>query len=146
MPSGKACLVPVAATSSDYSHPVVVPDLGTLEGPRMPTAFSGECFQPHKINHYNNVLRRYERAIPQLILIAKVTPTRGNFARPNANGHKDVEELEDFLIGIAYAKNHELANIHGTKFLQNAVIPGVLNSPTGNPGKSASTLKALLGL
>jgi hypothetical protein len=37
--------------------------------------FAGECFQAHKIVHYDSALSGYRRATPQLTLIAKVTPT-----------------------------------------------------------------------
>ena len=107
----------------------------------------GECFQAHKINHYNNAIARYQRARPQLTLIAKVTPTTEAFAKPNANGHLDVEQFEDFLIGVAYAKNQELMNVEGTTFLRDVVIQGVLNSPgRGRPTQAATDLKRLLGL
>jgi hypothetical protein len=108
--------------------------------------FRSECFQPHKINLYNNALVEYERGTPLLYLIAKLTPSKGAFAKPSSNGHRDVEALEDVLIGIAYTRNQHLLNIRGTKFLRDAVIPGVMNSSPGNPGVAALELKSLLGL
>lgn len=108
--------------------------------------FRNECFASHKLVHYHAALSRYEKAIPQLYLVAKITPTTKAFAKPNAKGHQDVAELEDFLIGIAYSRNRDLVNVQGTKFLREARIPGVLNSPPGIPGTAASALKHTLGL
>jgi hypothetical protein len=109
-------------------------------------SFRNECFQPHKINVYNNILAEYKSGTPELYLLAKRTPGGAHFAKPSFNGHGDIEELEEVLIGIAYARNKRLLNIHGTKFLKNAVVPGVMNSPPGNPGVAAMALKRLLGL
>jgi hypothetical protein len=108
--------------------------------------FQRECFQSHKINLYNNALAEYERGIPQLYLIAKLTTSKKTFAKPRSNGHGDVEKLEEVLIGIAYARNQNLLNIRGTAFLRDVVIPGVMNTPPGNPGVAAGELKRLLGL
>jgi hypothetical protein len=108
--------------------------------------FRSECFQPHKINLYNNAIAEYERATPLLFLLAKLTPSNQAFAKPSSNGHADIEALEDVLIGIAYSRNRNLLNIRGTSFLRDAIIPGVMNSPPGNPGASALELKRLLGL
>ncbi|MEZ4294215.1 MAG: hypothetical protein R3B70_04500 [Polyangiaceae bacterium] len=108
--------------------------------------FRTECFASHKIVHYNSAISDYQRAVPQLYLIAKVTPRKHAFSKPNSNGHNDVADLEEFLIGIAYSRNRHLVNIRGTAFLRDAKVPGVLNSPPGNPGAGASALKVTLGL
>lgn len=108
--------------------------------------FRTECFASHKIVHYNSAISDYERAVPQLYLIAKITPKTHAFAKPNSNGHAEVADLEEFLIGIAYARNRHLVNIQGTSLLREAKVPGVLNSPPGNPGAAASALKTTLGL
>jgi hypothetical protein len=108
-------------------------------------SFRSECFQPHKINLYNNAIAEYDRGSPQLYLIAKLTSAK-NCSRPSTNGHGDVEALEDVLIGIAYARNQYLLNMRGTAFLRDAVIPGIMNTPPGNPGYAAAELKKLLGL
>jgi hypothetical protein len=108
-------------------------------------SFRVECFQPHKIMLYNEPIYHWDRAMPLLFLIAKLTPGE-RFAIPSVNGHKDIKELEDVLIGIAYAANRELLNMRGTRFLREAVVPGVMNTPPGYPGHAASALKSLLGL
>jgi hypothetical protein len=108
-------------------------------------SFRSECFQPSKIIAYNKALESYGAASPQLFLIAKLTASE-NFSQPSSNGYKDIEVLEDILIGIAYARNPELVNIHGTTFLKNTVIPGVMNTPQGYPGAAAMELRSLLGL
>jgi hypothetical protein len=60
--------------------------------------FRTECFASHKIVHYNSAISDYERAVPQLYLIAKITPKTHAFAKPNSNGHAEVADLEEFLI------------------------------------------------
>lgn len=108
--------------------------------------FRGECFQSRKINLYNSAIAGYDRATPQLFLVAKSTRSKATFAKASSNGHADIKELEEILIGVAYSRNQRLLNMRGTKFLKRLVVPGVMNSPPGNPGVAASKLKEVLGL
>jgi len=62
-------------------------------------SFEKECLTYHKLNHYNSVLDNYQRAVPCLYFIAKLTPN-GDFASPSKNGHIDVATLEQMLIGL----------------------------------------------
>jgi hypothetical protein len=62
-------------------------------------SFCQECFSIHKINQYNYALQRVSGE-PLLHLIAKLTPTE-RFASPAKGGHRDIEFLENMLIGMA---------------------------------------------
>lgn len=104
-------------------------------------SFSRECFALHKIVQYNDALQEVQGR-PSLLLIAKIT--RGNrFARPSARGHKDIDLLENLLIGAALRRNPRLQNIKRTKHLRQMHVPGVLNTRKGE-GRSIA-VQALRG-
>jgi hypothetical protein len=109
------------------------------------TNFRKECFQPQKINHYNEVLIK-KKGKPLLFLIPRIMPVRNQFANPTTRGYRDVSELERFLINIAIRRNKDLLNNKGTKFLRKVTVPGILNCGSGRPGTPATHLKAVLGL
>ena len=45
-------------------------------------SFRQECFQPTKINHYNDALGRFSKAHPVLFLLPKLTASGKAFAKP----------------------------------------------------------------
>lgn len=99
--------------------------------------FRRECFALHKLVQYNDALQAVQGA-PSLLLIAKIT--RGNrFARPSPRGHKDIDLLENLLIGAALGRNQQLLNIMRTKHLRQMHVPGVLNTRRGE-GRALSVL------
>lgn len=91
-------------------------------------SFCNEIFSPHKLNQYNQALSRVS-GMPSMILIPKITPG-ARFARPGG-GHRDVEMLEDMLIGLALGRNPDLQNVRGTKLLRNMRVPGSCSSSSG---------------
>ena len=107
-------------------------------------SFAKECFQPHKINHYNDAIAK-KAVTPLLILLPKSTDN-GNYSKPSSNGHNDIGILENMLIGIAIKKNPNILNIKGTKIFREMVIPGILNSPQGKPDKNVICFKQALGV
>ncbi len=58
---------------------------------------------------------------------------------------KDLESMEKHLIQIAYAKNPELKNVHGTK-LKKWIIDGVIRSGQGKPTKKAKQFRTMMGM
>ena len=104
--------------------------------------FRDECFQPTKLNHYNNVLSNTAKGTPVLILVARHTP-KGKFSK-NLNV-KEADFVEQLFITHALSKNNDLMNKKDTRFLRDLQIPGVLNSPKGKPSVGAKLLKSLLG-
>ncbi|WP_347250490.1 hypothetical protein [Zoogloea sp.] len=108
--------------------------------------FRKESLAPHKINAYNRVLAGYKQAVPYLYFIAKLTPGE-RFSSPSINGHKDVGALEKVLIGLAIARNVELQNISGTKFLKEMNVPGLINTEPGQASAYAvQEIRSLFGL
>lgn len=107
-------------------------------------SFRAECFQPHKINHYNSIVGKITGR-PLLYLISKVT-SNGNFSKPSKNGKEEISSLENMLIGISLSRNKELLNLKGTKFMREIVVHGLINAMPGKPGSASSNLRKTLGL
>lgn len=107
------------------------------------TGFAKECFQPHKINHYDNCIAA-RRGTPLLTLIPKFTQA-DNFAQPNGSSQRDIATLEKMLIGACLQKNRELVNARDTKIFREMVVPGYLNTPQGGVAKSVREFKKLVG-
>ncbi|HEY0919857.1 hypothetical protein [Devosia sp.] len=106
-------------------------------------AFKNECFTAHKLEHYNRVLAASERGTPLLFFYARKTPTRDVWSKPSRTGYRDVDLLEDLLIGAALRKNRELLNVQKTDLLMNMEVPGFLNSRRGKLSTAANDLKRL---
>lgn len=110
-------------------------------------SFRRECLTHHKVNIYNKVLTSYNRAAPWLYFIAKLTPATKSFARPSQNGHSDIVALEKILIGLAIARNSEVANIRGTKFMREMNVPGIINTEKGQGrAYSVQEIRSLFGI
>ncbi len=105
-------------------------------------AFCSECFQDHKLVHYNGVLAGRDRGIPHMTLIARVTET-GRFSSATT-GIDDIDFLEKYLIGVALERNPGLVNIKETSMLRDIYVPGILNPQPGSPGEPARRLKHIL--
>lgn len=105
-------------------------------------SFQKECFASHKIVIYSQVAAS-GKGTPVLFLLAKRTHGR-RAVRPSAKGHADICFLETFLIASAIAKNPRLKNVQMTKMLRNTKVPGLLNSPIGQPSASVAQLKRAL--
>ena len=105
------------------------------------TGFLNECFTPHKVNHYHDVINDITSGTPVLVFVSRLT-SGGNFSKKYATG--ELAFIEKQLISIALSKNTELKNIKNTKFPKSLQIPGILNSPAGKPGKGASLLRRVL--
>ena len=104
--------------------------------------FRQECFTPHKLVHYNEVLTE-RKGTPILLLLARMTPT-GRFARNL--GAREADWTERLLIHHCLSANDDLLNVRGTAFSAEVIIPGLLNSPRARPSKEATDLRCLLSL
>lgn len=105
-------------------------------------SFANECFSSSKLHHYNSVLHEYgfRNLKPFLFLLARLT--KGGRV---AIGHKrDIDFMEDYLIGLCLQQNKNLRNIRKTKFLKRIVLPGLLNPRPGHPGQAALDLRRTL--
>lgn len=107
-------------------------------------SFKNECFQYHKLGHYNDIAAAKERGNPVLFIVAELTPT-GLFANPSPN-RPEVDALENILIGIAYAINRNLCNIKGVKILQQLYVPAIINPKPGKTTAAANLLRQALGI
>ena len=105
-------------------------------------AFEQECFALHKQAIYREVMDDRAAGTPILFLIARMTPT-GKLSKrvPEA----EARFVEQRLIHDATNANPELKNSHNTRFVKNLEIPGVLNSPQGQPSEAVKGLKVALG-
>ncbi|MBI5968770.1 MAG: hypothetical protein HY882_13075 [Deltaproteobacteria bacterium] len=101
-------------------------------------SFRQECFGDHKIVQYDAALNEV-RGVPYLLMVAKLTPS-GKYASPSENGHRDIQLLEQLLIGSAIIRNPDLRNIKNTRLLRNMNVPGFLNSEQGQ-GRATSVQK-----
>ena len=101
-------------------------------------SFEFECFKSHQRNHYSRAINHYRRARAHLYVIAQLAES-GKFYRGTAG--KAIMFLETYLIGFALYANEDLLNKRDTKLYRELVVPGFLNSKTGNPGKPATELR-----
>lgn len=106
--------------------------------------FRKECFTSHKLNHYNQAIAA-RKGTPVITLIAKFTIGE-NYAKPSGNGHRDIQLLENMLIGTCIRRNGNLLNIRDTKLLREMVVPGLLNNPKGRDHSSVAKFKTILGI
>ena len=105
-------------------------------------AFQKECFAPHKQSIYRNVMDDTAKGTPVLFLIARVTPT-GKLSKSMPKNEANF--IERKLIHDATNANPELKNIQNATFVRTLEIPGVLNSPKGQPSDAVKRLKVALG-
>jgi hypothetical protein len=106
--------------------------------------FEQECFQPTKVNYYNEILIDHN-GTPLLFLLPRLTKS-GKLSKPTRRRYRDIEYLETMLIGMALEKNRKIFNLRKTKLLREMVVPGVINSLRGPPTSSQHDLKRALGL
>lgn len=104
--------------------------------------FKQECFRPHKLLRYNEVINR-NQGRPTLFLLARMTPG-GKFVK--RLGKKEADWVESLLIRQCLSANRDLVNVSGTAFATEVVIPGLLRNPPGNPRSEVSELRNLLNL
>jgi hypothetical protein len=106
-------------------------------------SFAQECFQPQKRNHYTEASHNNKKGTPLLLLLARTT-AGGKFT----NGAVDARELdfvEQMLIGLALGQNKELLNKKTTKYMRHLKLPGVLNTNVGPPTEAVKKLRLTLG-
>jgi hypothetical protein len=105
--------------------------------------FRGEIFQPHKIAHYDSVIKS-RNGTPIMFLIPLLTP-EGRFSRGTSNKSL-IEWVEKMLFGVALRRNPDCRNQRDTKFLRNVVVRGVFNSrDLGRPGPKVVAARQMFG-
>ncbi len=106
--------------------------------------FRKECFEHHKLTHYNDCIAG-RKGTPLLTLIPKFTQS-DYFVQPNGKPHSDISALEKMLIGTCIQKNKYLANIRDTKLQRLMVVPGYFNTPQGRLAQPVREFKHLIGV
>ncbi|NSX02767.1 hypothetical protein [Cupriavidus gilardii] len=106
-------------------------------------SFRKECFAPHKLMHFNNVVAG-RRGTPVLTLIPKYTPN-GKLVKPTGSTHRDIVFLENLLISHCLTRNRDLCNKKDTKLLREMVVFGLLNTPQGKMHSSVADFRLLVG-
>lgn len=96
--------------------------------------FAAESFTDHKLGHYNWALRpsrkQLRRGPPSLFLFPLITqPFDEDWRFAKGSSHSPyIEWLERTLIGMAYARNPNIANYRDTTFLQTVHVRGIMGS------------------
>jgi hypothetical protein len=110
-------------------------------GKAVKTRFKTECFAPHKISIYNEVLAREKRHRRPVLLF--VTPTARRGTRPTVA--KEIARIEKWLINKAIAVNPHLMNGRLIRRTPSWRIAGVEPRGPGRPSKSSRLLRNALG-
>lgn len=98
------------------------------------TGFKHECFQHHKLTHYNEALvTRSGTAIMFFVL---------KESGPQSTLETCLDQVEHYLIQLAVQHNPDLANVKRVEW----TIPGVFHTGPGHPTASAKALRQILGL
>lgn len=106
-------------------------------------SFREECFAPHKLVHYNEVLAS-RNGTPMLTLLPKSTPA-GKLVSPIGGEHRDIKLLEWKLIEKCLSRNNDLCNTSNTKLLKEMVVSGLMNTPQGKISQATTDFKNLIG-
>ena len=107
--------------------------------------FKHECFSAHKITQYEAALHKGKgRAFLQLF--ARTTPG-DRFCKKTTRAYRDIDFLENSIIGMALRRNPQLQNIRGTAFLRDMHVPGLVNNRPGEARAHAvRELRDVLGI
>ena len=100
--------------------------------------FGQECFTNDKLLKYALGLAAYDKGTPVLFFVASLQK-RG---RVNVTV---IDDLEDFLIQNAKAKNPDIVNKKGTKEASWS-IRGVVRGGHGKPSEAARAFRSMMGL
>ena len=99
------------------------------------TGFKNECFQHHKLTHYNNALVKRRRGTPIMFFVVKDEGATSVF-------EACIGVVEHFLIQNALARNPGLENVQ----LSDWIIQGVYRSTPGGQSDSARLFRKFLGI
>jgi hypothetical protein len=97
--------------------------------------FKHECFQHHKLTHYNTALVNRKSGTPIIFFVSRD-------AGPTSSFEACIDQVERLLIQFALSRNPALANVHRTDWS----IQGVYRSKGGEPSNAAKQFRRLLGL
>ena len=98
------------------------------------TGFKHECFQDHKLTHYNEAIVTHT-GTPIMFFVVKDSG-------PQASFQTCLDQVEHYLIQLAVQRNPNLANVKRVEWS----IPGVFHAAPGHPPASATALRQMLGV
>ena len=114
--------------------------------------FTGEIFTPHKLLHYDTIMRGSgdfpaRRGEPSIVLFPLVTDN-WRLSSNRSSSAEYVDWLETTLIGMALSQNPEIANTSKTRFYKDVYVNGIIGGQyQGRPTSGATYAKrAFLGL
>ena len=137
------CLTLMDVMYSAFEQAVVT-GRGMLARQQAKSGFKGECFQPHKLQHYMDALDQTKKGTPVIHHLARMTPN-GKFSKPKRGTLNDIELLEVYLISLALSQNSDLCNVKNTNFQREVIVPGSVNSPKGRPNEFRNHVEAFFG-
>ena len=108
------------------------------------SSLAKEAMNFSNILSYNGVINSHN-GTPVLFVIAHMTPGRKFHKKSTGSGkNAAIDFLENWLIGKALEKNHELINRQQTNFLKNLRVDGIFNARKGKPPPAAKELHRVL--
>ena len=107
------------------------------------SGFVQEVFSDKNKGHYRDVYSDLGAATPVIFLIARLT-SGGDLSKRSLPS-KEVDFIEQKLIGLSLAKNPDLINVANTRVHKELVIPGVHNH-SGSLSPAARDLRTALGI
>jgi hypothetical protein len=97
------------------------------------TGFRNECFDHHKLTHYNTALVKRKSGTPIMFFVCKEGGSTHEF-------EACIDRVENLLIQFALTRNHELTNVH----IGDWCIQGVYRG--GRRSQSAKLFRQLMGM
>ncbi|MBI2165178.1 MAG: hypothetical protein HYU29_02090 [Chloroflexi bacterium] len=97
-----------------------------------------ECFTPRNLNIYNQALGEYRKGTPIMFLLVR-SSQRGQIDK------KEIHDLQNYLIDIAFNKNPNLYNRQG-KRTPKWNIRGMIRGGQGRPSEDVKSFKIMMGM
>ena len=99
------------------------------------TGFRNECFDHHKLTHYNTALVKRKSGTPIMFFVCKAEGSTHEF-------EACIDRVEYLLIQFALTRNSELTNVH----IADWCIHGVYHSPPGGHSETAALFCKMMGM
>ena len=97
-----------------------------------------------QIGRFSDVLDSATNGSPQVFLIARMTPNRGDFMKARSERLAANDELETMMIASCLKKNKHLINASKVMHAKGLVVPGYMNNVPGNLTAAASELNRMV--
>jgi len=109
--------------------------------------YKGEVFEPHKVEHYENLMEEKSRHKPYLMFFPLMTENTWDFSKNRSQGAEQIEWLETTLISMAYAVNPDIRNTSKTAFSKYMYVNGIIGTQyAGRKSEAAKAASEMFGL